>query len=143
MTTEGEVATGTGRIACYSSMEISANSWIRWPAAGVADNTIVVFAGDNGNEEALLHRGTSLDWEEAYFTGMEASLRTPCIARWPGHIAADRESNEIMHVTDWLAALLSMTGLTLPGRPRRQGPNSISARRAKHIEPGRLHLLER
>jgi arylsulfatase len=28
-------------------------------ALGIADDTIVVFAGDNGNEEALLHRGTA------------------------------------------------------------------------------------
>jgi len=32
---------------------------------------------------------------------MEGSLRTPCIARWPGKIAAGRTSNEIVHITDW------------------------------------------
>jgi arylsulfatase A-like enzyme len=83
-------------------------------AAGLADNTIVIFAGDNGNEEALLHRGTAGFWEGSYFTGMEASLRTPCIARWPGHLAAGKQSNDIMHVTDWFTTLLSMTGLTPP-----------------------------
>ncbi len=83
-------------------------------AAGTADNTIVVFAGDNGNEEALLHRGTGGYWEGSYFTGMEASLRTPCIARWPGHIPGVRDSNEIMYVTDWFTTLLSMAGLAVP-----------------------------
>jgi arylsulfatase len=83
-------------------------------ALGFRDNTIVVFAGDNGNEEVLLHRGTAGFFEGSYFTGMEASLRTPCIARWPGKIAAGRNSNEIFHITDWFTTLLRMAGLPVP-----------------------------
>ena len=83
-------------------------------ALGLRENTIVVFAGDNGNEEMLLNRGTSGFFEGSYFTGMEASLRTPCIARWPGKIAAGKKSNEIVHITDWVTTLLSMAGLQVP-----------------------------
>ncbi len=46
---------------------------------GLRDNTIVVFAGDNGPEEMLLWRGTAGFFEGSYFTGMEVSLRTPCL----------------------------------------------------------------
>lgn len=53
---------------------------------GLRDNTIVVFASDNGAEEMLLDRGTSGFWEGSYFTGTEGSLRTPCLVRWPGRI---------------------------------------------------------
>jgi len=81
---------------------------------GLRENTIVVFAGDNGNEEMLLNRGTGGFFEGSYFTGMEASLRTPCIARWPGKIAAGGKSNEIMHITDWFTTLLPMAGLQAP-----------------------------
>jgi arylsulfatase len=81
---------------------------------GISDDTIVVFAGDNGNEEMLLHRGTAGYWEGSYFTGMEGSLRTPCIARWPGQIPAGRTSNQIVHVTDWFTTLLTMAGLEVP-----------------------------
>ena len=114
-------------------------------AAGVAENTIVVFAGDNGNEEALLHRGTGGYWEGSYFTGMEASLRTPCIARWPGHIAAGHESNEIMHVTDWFTTLLSMAGLAVPDDRIIDGKDQTAFLRGEqeNVQPGRLHLLER
>jgi arylsulfatase len=83
-------------------------------ALGLRDNTIVVLAGDNGNEEMLLNRGTAGFFEGSYFTGMEASLRTPCIARWPGKIAAGRKSNEIVHITDWFTTLLTMAGLPVP-----------------------------
>jgi arylsulfatase A-like enzyme len=83
-------------------------------ASGIRDNTIVIFAGDNGNEEQVLHRGTGGFFEGSYFTGMEASLRTPCIARWPGKIAAGQSSNEIFHITDWFSTLLVMAGLVIP-----------------------------
>jgi len=83
-------------------------------ALGLRDNTIVVFAGDNGNEEMLLHRGTAGFFEGSYFTGMEASLRTPCIARWPGRIAPGQKSNEIVHITDWFTTLLTMAGVPAP-----------------------------
>jgi arylsulfatase len=83
-------------------------------ALRIRDNTIIVFAGDNGNEEMLLNRGTAGFFEGSYFTGMEASLRTPCIARWPEKIAAGRTSNEIVHITDWFTTLLTMAGLPVP-----------------------------
>ena len=84
-------------------------------ALGVGgSNTIVILAGDNGNDDALLHRGHPGFWDGSYFTGTKASLRTPCIARWPGRIAAGKKSNEIMHCVDWLPTLAQMCGLTLP-----------------------------
>jgi arylsulfatase A-like enzyme len=83
-------------------------------ALGLCENTIVVFAGDNGNEEMLLNRGTAGFFEGSYFTGMEAALRMPCIARWPGKIAAGRRSNEIVHITDWFTTLIKMAGLAVP-----------------------------
>jgi arylsulfatase A-like enzyme len=43
---------------------------------GVADKTIVVFAGDNGPEDVLLWRGTPGYWEGSYFAGGEGNLRT-------------------------------------------------------------------
>jgi arylsulfatase A-like enzyme len=81
---------------------------------GLRENTIMVFAGDNGNEEMLLHRGTAGYFEGSYFTGMEGSLRTPCIARWTGKIAAGRKSNELFHITDWFTTLLALAGLPVP-----------------------------
>jgi arylsulfatase len=81
---------------------------------GISDNTIVVFAGDNGNEEMILNRGTAGYWEGSYFTGMEGSLRTPCLVRWPERVPAGVASNEIVHVTDWFTTLLKMTGLEVP-----------------------------
>jgi arylsulfatase A-like enzyme len=81
---------------------------------GVADNTIVVFSGDNGPEEALLWRGTAGYFDGSYFTGMEGSLRTPALVRYPGHVPGGQKSNEIVHITDMFTTLLLWAGLEVP-----------------------------
>ena len=81
---------------------------------GVADNTIVVFSGDNGPEEAQPWRGTAGYFEGSYFTGMEGSLRTPALVRYPGHVPSEQKSNEIVHITDMFTTLLLWTGLQIP-----------------------------
>lgn len=80
----------------------------------VADNTVVVFAGDNGPEDALLWRGTAGYWEGSYFTGMEGSLRTPCLIRWPEQVTPGRVSNEIVHITDMFTTLITWAGGKVP-----------------------------
>ena len=81
---------------------------------GVAEDTVVVFAGDNGPEDVLLWRGSPGYWEGSYFAGGEGNLRTPCIVRWPGRVAPGRTTNEIVHVTDWFTTLLHAAGATPP-----------------------------
>ena len=81
---------------------------------GLRENTIVIFAGDNGNEEFGPDRGTAGFWEGSYFTGMEGSLRTPCIVQWPGQFAAGTKSNEIMHCTDWYTTLANAANIDVP-----------------------------
>jgi arylsulfatase A-like enzyme len=83
-------------------------------ALDLTDNTLVVFAGDNGPEEVLLWRGTPGYWEGSYFAGGEGNLRTPCILRWPAQVPAGRVSNDIMHVTDWFTTLLHAAGVEEP-----------------------------
>ncbi|HZS57242.1 MAG TPA: arylsulfatase [Bryobacteraceae bacterium] len=81
---------------------------------GVSGNTIVVFSGDNGPEEAAPWRGTAGYFEGSYFTGMEGSLRTPALVRYPGHVPAGQVTDEIVHITDMFTTLLLWTGLDVP-----------------------------
>jgi arylsulfatase A-like enzyme len=81
---------------------------------GVADNTIVIFSGDNGPEEMAPWRGSAGYFEGSYFTGMEGSLRTPSIVRYPGHVPAGQKSNEIVHITDIFTTLVLWAGLDVP-----------------------------
>jgi arylsulfatase A-like enzyme len=81
---------------------------------GVAGNTIVIFSGDNGPEEQELWRGTAGFFEGSYFTAMEGSLRTPCLVRYPGIVAAGQKSNEIVHIVDMFTTLLLWAGSAAP-----------------------------
>ena len=81
---------------------------------GLTEDTVVVFAGDNGPEEILTWRGSPGYWEGSYFAGGEGNLRTPCIVRWPGRVPAGEVSNDIMHVTDWFTTLLQAAGAGVP-----------------------------
>jgi arylsulfatase A-like enzyme len=93
---------------------------------GVAEDTIVVWASDNGAD--LTYRfpagdpdpfggqwaGTSGPWRDGLFTTLEGSNRTPCIVRWPGKVPAGRVSNELVHAVDWFPTLLNAAGAKVP-----------------------------
>ncbi|GJD03086.1 sulfatase [Colletotrichum higginsianum] len=77
---------------------------------GIRENTIVIFASDNGPEFREPYRGTAGPWSGTYHTAMEGSLRVPFIIRWPGRVPRGVTHNGIVHVTDLFTTILSMTG---------------------------------
>lgn len=81
---------------------------------GIADNTLFIFASDNGPEFRRPWRGSAGMWQGTYHTSMEGGLRAPCLLRWPGQIAAGGVSNEIVQVTDLYTTLARVAGATLP-----------------------------
>ena len=81
---------------------------------GVADDTIVVFCGDNGAEDHLAGRGTGGFFDGSYFSSAEGGIRTPFLIRWPGKINAGTQSNEMVHVTDMFPTLLGFAGIERP-----------------------------
>ena len=83
-------------------------------ALGIAAQTLVIFASDNGPEFRRPWRGTAGPWTGTYHTAMEGGLRAPCIVRWTGQVPAARVSNEIVHVTDLYATLAQAAGAKLP-----------------------------
>ena len=104
---------------------------------GVADNTIVIFSGDNGPEEQQGERGHGGYWQGSYFTGMEGSLRTPAAVRYPKVVPAGQISDEIVHMTDMFTTLVKWAGEEIPldrvidGKDQRaffEGRDKVSAR---------------
>jgi len=82
---------------------------------GIEGDTIVVLSGDNGPEEMEPWRGHPGFFDGSYFTGMEGSLRTPCLVRYPGRVPPGAQSNEIVHITDMFTTLLRWAGTDAPG----------------------------
>ncbi|CAG8292238.1 unnamed protein product [Penicillium salamii] len=81
---------------------------------GIRENTILIFASDNGPEFRPPYRGTAGRWSGTYHTAMEGSLRVPFIIRWPSQVPEASTSNDIVHVTDIFSTIASMTGSPVP-----------------------------
>jgi arylsulfatase A len=78
-------------------------------AAGIMDNTIVVFTSDNGPSGVAappLHGGKGSSWE--------AGFRVPLIVRWPGHIPAGSVCRELATMMDFYPTLAKLTGAQVP-----------------------------
>ena len=74
--------------------------------AGVADNTIVVFSSDHGDQ--MLEHG--LMGKNCFF---EASVRVPLIIRFPERVRRD-QYNELVESVDVLPTLFELAGLPEP-----------------------------
>ncbi len=81
---------------------------------GVAENTIVIFASDNGPEFVKPWDGWAGPWRGQYFTALEGGIRVPFMIRWPGKIPAGRVSDEIVHAVDLFPTLAALTGAAVP-----------------------------
>ena len=95
-------------------------------ATGTQDNTLFIFASDNGPEYRRPWRGSAGMWTGTYHTSMEGSLRVPFIARWPGNIPAGVVSNEIFHVVDIYSSLAAVAGVQVPQDRPIDGVNQVS-----------------
>ena len=90
-------------------------------AAGIADNTIVIFAGDNGHS-----RYTGVEILEAHghrasgpYRGYKSDIwegghRVPYVVRWPGKVAAGTTSAQLVCLNDTFATCAAILGDSLP-----------------------------
>ena len=83
-------------------------------ALGIADETLFIFASDNGPEFRKPWRGTAGPWTGTYHTAMEGGLRVPLIVRWPGRVAAGQVTDETIHVTDLFSTVIRAGGGEAP-----------------------------
>ncbi len=84
----------------------------------IADNTLVVFASDNG--PWLLygnHAGSAGPLREGKMTTFDGGQRVPCIMRWPARIKGQTVSKEVVTTMDLLPTIAAITGAELPRWP--------------------------
>jgi len=85
-------------------------------AAGLADDTLVVWASDNGPAliPSLGPQADSGPFRGYLGSAYEGQLRVPCILRWPGAIEAGRVSDDIVSVLDLYATFAALAGGRVP-----------------------------
>ena len=78
---------------------------------GVADNTIVIYTTDNGNELMLWPDGGYAPFRGEKGSTWEGGVRVPLLVRWPGKIKPGSVSNGIQNHEDLFATLAAAAGL--------------------------------
>jgi arylsulfatase A-like enzyme len=78
---------------------------------GVADNTIVIYSTDNGNELLFWPDGGYAPFRGEKGTTWEGGFRVPCLIRWPGQIKPGTELNGIQSHEDLYVTLAAAAGL--------------------------------
>ena len=101
---------------------------------GQLENTIVVFASDNGAIYETLHEsdrypgmqeqcprlGSNLPLRGQKAQMYEGGIRTPAVLSWPGTLAAGTRTAPL-HVTDCMPTLLALVGYAPTGDPQFDG----------------------
>jgi arylsulfatase A len=89
-------------------------------AAGVSDNTIVIFSADNGSEHLAYERDEKFGhWSSKPLRGAKRDIyegghRVPFIVRWPGVVEAGTVSDALISQIDIMATLAGILGIDLP-----------------------------
>ncbi len=116
-------------------------------STGLADNTLVLFASDNGSQfehgtgEGHRPNGKLRGRKHNIYEG---GVRTPFIARWPGQIPANTTSEQLASLTDLIATFAAITGQTLPRNAGEDSFNLLPLMRNPGLdEPIRDHVINR
>ena len=99
-------------------------------AAGIADNTLVIFTSDNGCAPYIGVKKLEAQghFPSAEFRGYKSDIwdgghRIPFIARWPGHVKAGSHSDQLICLTDLMATCAELLAQKLPDNA---GEDSVS-----------------
>ena len=117
---------------------------------GIAENTLVMFASDNGPEVPTVldmrstyqHDGAR-PWRGVKRDQWEGGHRTPFIVRWPGKVPVNTTSDQLISLTDVMATCAEIVGAELPNDAAEDSYNMLpvllGAQGAKPIRP---YMLE-
>jgi arylsulfatase len=102
---------------------------------GIADNTIVMYATDNGAEAMSWPDGGATPFRGEKNTQWEGGYRVPCLIRWPGVIAPGTVINEVGAHEDMLPTLLAAVGEPdVKEKLRKGGVNAIGRSYKVHLD---------
>jgi arylsulfatase A-like enzyme len=81
-------------------------------AAGIADDTIIVFSSDNAaGEIKACPGGSNGPFRGSFMTPpWEGSMRVPAMVRWPGNVPTGVVSEEMLSAHDWYRTFAALAG---------------------------------
>ena len=141
---------GKSRIGSYgdSVMELDGRTGEVLAAlsdAGIEDDTIVIFLSDNGPTKTSgtvseINNGSAGPWRGELGDGLEGSIRTIGMIRWPGRIAPG-VTNEMISIHDFLPTLANIIGADTPSNRPMDGIDQSAFLLGQQPNSNREHLL--
>ena len=113
---------------------------------GVAENTIIIFTGDNGGWHNVAREASkNKEWADVPVTSnapyrsgkasnYEGGTRVPLLVVWPGKIAPGSTSDAIVQSTDFFPTLLELTQLPQPAGIKFDGASFAAALRGETLK---------
>ena len=141
---------GKSRIGSYgdSVMELDGRTGEVLAAlseAEIEDDTIVIFLSDNGPTKTSgtvgeINNGSAGPWRGELGDGLEGSIRTIGMIRWPGRIAPGA-TNEMISVHDFLPTLANIIDADIPSDRPMDGIDQSAFLFGQQPTSNREHLL--
>jgi arylsulfatase A-like enzyme len=85
--------------------------------AGLAQDTLVFFMGDNGGITGYLSPSSNMPLSGAKTELLEGGVRVPFIVNWPGHITGGRTYSQPVSVIDVFPTAAALAGAKAPAAP--------------------------
>lgn len=101
---------------------------------GLTENTLVVFASDNGPQLNVEGYGSAGVLRDGKWTDFEGGIRVPCIMRWPKVIPAGSTNDEITAIIDMLPTFCAIAGIASPADRVIDGRSILPYMRGEHVD---------
>ncbi len=86
----------------------------RLEAAGVRENTLVIFTGDNGTHTEVTSQFNGREWKGGKGHMMDNGTHVPLIANMPGTIPEGRVNHDLIDFTDFFTTLAAFASAEVP-----------------------------
>ena len=118
----------------------------------IEDNTILVFASDNGSTGQYMmtydrlglgapDMGSNGPFRGDLGEATEGAVRTFCFIRWPGHITPNTSSYAMFSIMDFMPTFAAILGAKLPTDRAIDGVNQLGMLTGKSETGDREHLM--
>lgn len=102
---------------------------------GLRENTLVIFLGDNGSGRGMRSMMGTREVVGKKGSTVDAGMRVPLIANWPGHIAKSSVCGDLVDTTDLLPTMVEAAGLQLDGNQKHDGRSFLPQLRGEKGHP--------
>jgi len=101
----------------------------------IAENTLVIFTGDNGTDKPIVSYMYGREVAGAKGTSPDGGTRVPLIAKWPGQIKAGMVSDELVDFSDMLPTICEGAEISLPASSQLDGQSFMPLLKGESYEP--------